>query len=44
MTSIISVGYWVQKSVDNMQESIFAKRYGYDPVSGNSAMPVYPEG
>lgn len=25
-------------------KSIFAKRYGYDPVSGNSAMPVYPEG
>lgn len=25
-------------------KSIFAKRYGYDPISGNSAMPVYPEG
>lgn len=25
-------------------KSIFEKRYGYDPVSGNSAIPVYPEG
>ena len=24
-------------------KSIFEKRYGYDPVTGNSAMPVYPE-
>ncbi len=24
-------------------KSIYSKRYGYDPVSGNSAMPVYPE-
>ena len=24
-------------------KSIFEKRYGYDPVSGNSSMPVYPE-
>lgn len=24
-------------------KSIFEKRYGYDPVSGNSAMPVFPE-
>ncbi len=23
-------------------KSIYEKRYGYDPVSGNSAMPVYP--
>lgn len=25
-------------------KSIFTKRYGYDPVSGNSAIPVYREG
>ena len=25
-------------------KSIFEKRYGYDPVSGNSSMPAYPEG
>ncbi len=25
-------------------KSIFEKRYGYDPVTGNSAFPVYPEG
>lgn len=25
-------------------KSIYEKRYGYDPVSGNSSMPVYPEG
>jgi TonB-linked SusC/RagA family outer membrane protein len=25
-------------------KSIYEKRYGYDPVSGNSAIPVYPEG
>lgn len=25
-------------------KSIYAKRYGYDPISGNSAMPTYPEG
>lgn len=25
-------------------KNIFEKRYGYDPVSGNSSMPVYPEG
>ena len=25
-------------------KSIYEKRYGYDPVSGNSAMPVFPEG
>lgn len=24
-------------------KSIYEKRYGYDPVSGNSAIPVYPE-
>lgn len=24
-------------------KSIYEKRYGYDPVSGNSSMPVYPE-
>jgi len=24
-------------------KSIFEKRYGYDPVSGNSSIPVYPE-
>ena len=24
-------------------KSIYEKRYGYDPVSGNSAMPVFPE-
>ncbi len=23
-------------------KSIFEKRYGYDPVSGNSSMPIYP--
>ncbi len=25
-------------------KSIYSKRYGYDPISGNSAMPIYPEG
>ena len=25
-------------------KSIYEKRYGYDPVTGNSSMPVYPEG
>lgn len=25
-------------------KTIFEKRYGYDPVSGNSSMPVFPEG
>lgn len=25
-------------------KNIFEKRYGYDPVSGNSSIPVYPEG
>ena len=25
-------------------KSIYEKRYGYDPVTGNSAFPVYPEG
>lgn len=25
-------------------KSLFTKRYGYDPVSGNSAIPVYREG
>ncbi|MGI6242868.1 MAG: SusC/RagA family TonB-linked outer membrane protein [Prevotella sp.] len=25
-------------------KSIFTKRYGYDPVTGNSAIPIYPEG
>lgn len=25
-------------------KSLYAKRYGYDPVTGNSAMPVYPSG
>ena len=25
-------------------KSIYEKRYGYDPVSGNSAMPLFPEG
>lgn len=24
-------------------KSIYTKRYGYDPLSGNSAMPTYPE-
>lgn len=24
-------------------KSIYEKRYGYDPVTGNSSMPVYPE-
>ncbi len=24
-------------------KTIYSKRYGYDPISGNSAMPVYPE-
>jgi TonB-linked SusC/RagA family outer membrane protein len=24
-------------------KSIFTKRYGYDPVTGNSAIPIYPE-
>lgn len=24
-------------------KSIYEKRYGYDPVSGNSSMPVYPQ-
>lgn len=25
-------------------KSIYEKRYGYDPVTGNSSFPVYPEG
>lgn len=25
-------------------KNIYEKRYGYDPVSGNSSIPVYPEG